>query len=331
VRTISKRWMGKISALAGMLILMATSCNAQATGQQLYTHKVSVDSIIQTRAYTYLMVTEKLNGKDSSQWMAMPLFDPKIGETYYYTSGLQMGEFKSKELDRTFDQILFMGCLSTTPEVSAKTIVPQPVVDTTQTAGEEIITHTVEVKEVLQTSGYTYLLVKENEKEEWLAGIRINAAAGQFFTYDDASVMTDFKSRELNRTFNEILFVAKLTPVSKDAVHESPSKVKINPKNIREISISALVDNKEKYSGRIVKVAGKVTKYSSNILGKNWVHIEDESSAKSRQDLTLTTDKELKVGDIITAYGEVQLNKNFGSGYFFDVIIEDATVKKAGE
>ena len=135
---------------------------------KLYSHKVTVDSVLQTKAYTYLKVNERINECDSLQWMALPLFEPKPGDIYYYENGLQMGEFQSKELNRTFDQILFLGGLSTSPEMNSKTIVPAPVMDTIPLDAPPPVVHTVVVKEVIQTSGYTYLRVKEVARKSGL-------------------------------------------------------------------------------------------------------------------------------------------------------------------
>src|ERR1035437_4784577 len=247
-----------------------------------YTHKVTVDSILQTKAYTYLKVIERIKEKDSIQWLALPLFEPKIGDTYYFDSGLQMGEFNSKELNKTFKQIIFLGGLSTSVEISEKNIVPAPVIDTL-TRHIPPVVHVIVVKEVLQTSGYTYLRVKEGNKEEWLAVVKIRAAVGQFFTFDDAAPMTDFTSKELKRSFKEILFLSKLTLSTDPYKNESSSKSDSKKKNkvekkviktgpAQEVSsIASLLENKKSYSGKMVIIKGEVTKYSSTILDKNWI------------------------------------------------------------
>lgn len=307
------------------------------TTTNLYAHKVMVDSVLQTKIYTYLKVKEQINGKDSLQWLALPLIKAKIGDIYYFDSGMQMGQFQSRELSRTFDNILFLGSLGTTPERSEINIVPAPVKDSIPQNIPPAIIHTVIVKEVIQTSGYSYLRVIEGDKEEWLAIVKVPAKVGQTYTYDDAATMKNFTSKELNRTFAEIVFVAKLNLLTeadkkKLAATKKSADEKNNlankPTKKMVATIEKIFENKKYYSNKMVIIKGKVTKRTPDILGKTWIHIEDGTSFSGKYDLTVTTEDELKVGDIITIEGVISIDKDFGSGYFFEVIMEDATIQK---
>jgi hypothetical protein len=63
-------------------------------------------------------------------------------------------------------------------------------------------------------------------------------------------------------------------------------------------------------------------------MGKNWLHVRDGSGAEGTNDLTVTTAAHLpSVGDTVLVTGQVSLNKDFGMGYAYDVIVEDAEVK----
>ena len=62
-------------------------------------------------------------------------------------------------------------------------------------------------------------------------------------------------------------------------------------------------------------------------MNKNWIHIQDGTDFSGKFDLTVTSDKEVSVGDIVTLEGKIALNKDLGYGYFFDVIMEDAIKK----
>lgn len=90
------------------------------------------------------------------------------------------------------------------------------------------------------------------------------------------------------------------------------------------IKISDLLENKKTYSGKTIKVTGKVTKFNPEIMGKNWIHIQDGSEFQSGFDLTITTDQKVAVGDIITFEGKIVLDKDFGYGYVYNVLMEDA-------
>lgn len=80
----------------------------------------------------------------------------------------------------------------------------------------------------------------------------------------------------------------------------------------------------------VVVVRGKVVKFSSNIMGKNWIHLRDGSGSRAAQDddLTLTTMDSASVGDIVVVRGVLRVNRDFGAGYSYPVIIEDAKVSK---
>ena len=92
------------------------------------------------------------------------------------------------------------------------------------------------------------------------------------------------------------------------------------------ITIAELFARKDSYAGKTVKIRGQVTKYNAAIMKKNWVHIQDGSEYSGKFDLTATTDMEVAVGDIITLEGTVALNKDFGYGYSYDVLLEDSKI-----
>ena len=77
-----------------------------------------------------------------------------------------------------------------------------------------------------------------------------------------------------------------------------------------------------------VVVRGKVMKFSPMIMGKNWLHIQDGSGdeAAGTNDLTVTTSVTAKVGDTVLVNGSLTLDKDFGYGYQYNVIMEDANV-----
>ncbi len=79
-----------------------------------------------------------------------------------------------------------------------------------------------------------------------------------------------------------------------------------------------------------VTVKGKVVKVAAGIMGKNWFHIQDGSGdpARKTNDLAVTTAQDLPaVGKTVTATGTLHKDKDFGYGYRYEVILEDATIK----
>ena len=89
------------------------------------------------------------------------------------------------------------------------------------------------------------------------------------------------------------------------------------------IKISDLFAERKSYKGKEIMVTGKVTKFNAEIMGKNWVHIQDGSEFEGEYDLTVTTASQVSVGDIVTFKGIIALDKDFGYGYVYDILLED--------
>jgi len=53
----------------------------------------------------------------------------------------------------------------------------------------------------------------------------------------------------------------------------------------------------------------------------------DGAASNGKFDLTITSLSKVKTGDVVTFEGKVSLNKDFGYGYVFEVMLEDATLK----
>jgi len=94
--------------------------------------------------------------------------------------------------------------------------------------------------------------------------------------------------------------------------------------------VAEIFNKKAELAGKKVQVRGKVVKVSKNIMGMNWVHIQDGTGdpSKSNFDLVVTTQDEPHKGDIVTVEGTVHADKDFGAGYRYDVIIQEAKIKK---
>ena len=213
--------------------------------------------------------------------------------------------------------------------------------------------HTAIVQEVLQAGQYTYLRVKEGDKELWLAVTAVQAEVGKTYYYKDGMEMTNFHSKELNRDFPTVYFINEIStdPQMKSGSDQTPGHGQMSPgmgdqtpnmqsgKPVIEkqevkvtpasggITIADLYAKKDQYSGKTVKIKGKVVKFSAAIMDKNWIHIQDGTDNKGDYDLTITSDATVKVGDMITIEGKVALDKDFGAGYFYKVIVEDGIVK----
>jgi hypothetical protein len=102
------------------------------------------------------------------------------------------------------------------------------------------------------------------------------------------------------------------------------SKVDVNIDPCADcITIAKLLGDKKAYEGKLIKVKGQVTKYNGGIMGKNWIHIQDGTEYKDGFDLTITTDITVAVGEIVTFEGKISLDKDFGYGYAYSILMEE--------
>lgn len=196
--------------------------------------------------------------------------------------------------------------------------------------------HMCTVEEIIQTSAYTYLRAMEGSKEIWLAVEKQEVKKGGTYYFMDAMEMADFKSKELNRTFKSIFFVQKFSDQPVSAIKTMPEGIPSGKKAVAKkegisvkpaeggITIADLYAKKDTYAGKTVKIRGEVVKFNSDIMKTNWVHIQDGTSNSGSFDLIITTSSVVKVGDVVMFEGAISLNKNFGAGYSYDVIMQDA-------
>jgi len=93
-------------------------------------------------------------------------------------------------------------------------------------------------------------------------------------------------------------------------------------------TVAEIIDQSKILKDKPVVVRGKVVKFSPEIMGKNWMHLRDGSgtAAAKNNDLVLTTKDQAKVGAVVIARGIVRTDKDFGHGYAYEVIMEEASV-----
>lgn len=194
----------------------------------------------------------------------------------------------------------------------------------------------VVVKEVLQTSSYTYLKFEEENDSYWAAiSRRDDIRNGGTYYFDNYMEMKNFQSKELDRNFESIYFIEFLGDepfaAPQMTMPEQTGSPKVGNHEIEKVepveggvTIGELYENRSKYDGKIVKIKGIVVKYSPAIMSKNWLHIQDGTSSKGDFDLAITTTDECGEGDQVVFEGTVNLDVDFGYGYTYEVIIEDA-------
>lgn len=200
------------------------------------------------------------------------------------------------------------------------------------------------IVETMNSGGYTYLLLEKDGKQTWAAVKEMNVSVGQEISLDPGHQMVNFTSKTLNRTFDTIIFSPG--PSSHQGSSQSDKKMGIGSKNTtvpREekvevtkaaganvYTVAELYHKSKRLDKKNVTVRGKVMKVSVGIMGKNWLHIQDGTGEEKNNthDLVVTTQDEPSVDDIVKVNGTLYVNKDFGSGYKYDVIVEEAHISK---
>ncbi|PUB79685.1 MAG: DNA-binding protein [gamma proteobacterium symbiont of Ctena orbiculata] len=208
------------------------------------------------------------------------------------------------------------------------------------------IVHTATVMETMSSAGYTYIRVEEKGKIFWIALHETQVSVGEKVSFYEQMLMENFTSKSLNRTFDRILFVEAINrgtdlptkDKAKPSQNIKPPEQHAEAQNPKELAtpvgrftIKEIFEKKDDLVGKVVEVKGKISKLSSQIMGRDWVHIEDGTGAKQENNNKIifrTTQVGLAVGDEVVGKGVLYVNKDFGYGYFYPLIIEDAVFSK---
>jgi hypothetical protein len=220
------------------------------------------------------------------------------------------------------------------------------------------------VLEKVDAAPYSYLKLSTGGGEKWAAVPQTDAKVGAEVTVTVSAPMADFESKTLNRKFDVVYFgtlggdapppaaapapggmpgamggETPPNPAQMAAQHQQaaqgPDNVKIakvakaggpDGKTVEEIWTQ-----KGALKEKSVTVKGQVVKFSPGIMGRNWIHLRDGtgSGEKNTNDVTITTQDDVKVGDVVQVKGTIRLDKDFGAGYAYPVIVEDAKVTAA--
>ena len=95
--------------------------------------------------------------------------------------------------------------------------------------------------------------------------------------------------------------------------------------------VEDLYEKNTMLDGKTVMVKGKVVKISSAIMGKDWIHVQDDSKTPEKNKVIFTArmdTAEVNIGDTVTAQGTLRAKVDVGAGYYYDVLMEDSTFSK---
>ncbi len=228
--------------------------------------------------------------------------------------------------------------------VAEKTVAPVLPAPASAVAGK-----TGKVLETMNAGGYTYVRVDTGMEKIWAAAPEFKAQVGETVTVPAGAPMSNYHSKTLNRDFDLVYFVPAIQiggaasssamphsiPPGHPALNNQPGKTGIDLSGIKRAeggeTIEEVFAKKSELKGKEILVRGKVVKYNPQIMGFNWVHIQDGTGKAGADDLTVTTSDTAQAGDTVLVKGKLTLNKDFGGGYIYDVIVENGQVTVEGK
>lgn len=203
------------------------------------------------------------------------------------------------------------------------------------------------VIETMDAGGYTYVQVDTGPEKIWAAGPLTEVSVGDKVSFVKGMEMQGFTSETLDRTFDLIYFVTSINtgevpmqamrnPHGENPHAESPHAGLVDNTPDLDYSgialpeggtrIASVYENKNMLAGKEVVVSGRVVKYTPGVMDRNWIHVRDGSGGDGTNDLTVTTDTSVNVGQKVIVKGTLATNKDFGFGYAYEVILENASV-----
>lgn len=213
------------------------------------------------------------------------------------------------------------------------------------------------VAETMNSGGYTYILLDKDGEKTWVAVPEMQVSEGEEVVLKPGIEMVNFTSSTLNRTFERIILSTgpvskKGEPVEKNmemphgdlpmGMMKAPASggmgvsTKIGDIKVEKAAgqnaytIAEVYEKKSDLCNNKVIVQGKVVKVLPKILGKNWIHLQDGSGDEKKEnyDLVVTSQDMPSVGNVVTVSGTLHTDKDFGAGYKYNVIVEEASITK---
>ena len=215
------------------------------------------------------------------------------------------------------------------------------------------------VVETMNAGGYTYVRIESGGEKVWAAGPQCQVAVGDAVDLAPGTPMANFHSKTLDRTFDVIYFVPSIgaketasAPAGLPAGHPAvgggepagplPGHGPIGAAKPKEAPLTVEVDSiakpeggtrveeiyaqKDRLAGQTVLVRGKVVKFTAQVMGTNWLHLRDGTGSEGSNDLTVTTEAKVEAGDTVLVQGALAVDKDFGFGYKYEVLVENAKV-----
>jgi len=200
------------------------------------------------------------------------------------------------------------------------------------------------IVETMDSGGYTYALIDTGTEQIWAATTQVAVALGDPVTIVNPMVMPSFHSSTLDRTFDRVLFTDSFSGGAAEADPHGgmmssfhggqPPTGAVDLEGISVepaeggVTVEEVFRRRDELVGKEIVLRGKVVKYNAQILDVNWLHLRDGTGEEGTNDLTITTTSPAAVGDVVTIRGKLVADKDFGAGYEYDLIVENAELTK---
>jgi len=248
------------------LPLLGLNTEASASTDETITGIVA--ETMSAAGYTYVQI----NTENKQVWVAIPETEIQKGDNISCAPGMEMKDFYSKTLDRTFESVIFsagiIGAAAASPHASA------------QAATAEA------------SNSFDAAVLAEQQA----AGSQIQPA---------------------QQSGGSMGAIAPFSEISVEKLEGENS-----------YTVAELYDKAKELDGKTIRVRGKVVKFNANIMGRNWLHIQDGTGdpMNNTHDLVVTTTAKIGSPDIIVIEGTLAADKDFGAGYKYAVIVENAVI-----
>ena len=234
---------------------------------------------------------------------------------------------------------LVIGCQDKTPKSDKQPVQEKSVVDESAGGG-----FSGTVAKTIKVERYTYVQVDTGKEKIWAATPEFHGKIGDTVSVPEGLVMKNFHSNTLNRDFELVHFVGAIgggengqeftkelqMPAGHPPMGAKTSESQVEVSGVEKAedgkTVAEIFAAKENLAGKQVLVRGKVVKFLPEIMGKNWLHLQDGSGSEGTNDLTVTTTAMAAVGDLVLVNGKVSVNRDFGYGYTYEVLLEDAEI-----
>jgi len=212
------------------------------------------------------------------------------------------------------------------------------------------------VMEVIKAGRHIYIRVKTEEELVWIAVPAFDGKPGDKVLVPPGVPVADLHSEKLNRIFKMIYFVGGIRKLDNNAasqdkemlpkshpttapeengmIHPSMDDFTAGPAvDIGEVekakggkTVFEIISERKKLAGKNILLRAKVTRFTPNIMEKNWIHVRDGSGDQGQNELVVTTSDKARIGDVILIRGIVSVDRDLGFGRKYPVIVENAKI-----